>query len=96
MLLQYNLILEVPIGDNRSKYYEANPNFISVIIAVLNSRELLLIEETKKRLNELKQAQDSLIDSKKIKGLSGLLKLGDVLIRGIIGLKKIDLSFWKS
>lgn len=95
-LLEYNLIEELDIGDNRTKFYHAKSNFISVILDVLKGREVHLIEKTKMKLSLVQSINDPLIDSKRVKNLKNLIRLGDTLLKGIIGLKNIDLTSWKN
>lgn len=94
-LIEYNLISEVDIGDKRSKYYQANPDFTSVIVSVLTNRELKIIDKVKLHSDNLNSKVDNRVDDCKIKKLKALIKLGEVLIKGVIGFKVIDLTFWK-
>ena len=94
-LLDYELIEEIDFGDNRSKYYQAKLTVSDVIVNVLKNRENLLLEEIKERFYKLSKGESENIDPEKLKNLNSIIKLGDVLLKGIIKFRSINLSPWR-
>ena len=95
-LKEYQLIDEIEYGDNRSKFYKAKFDPMKTITSVLAQREQILMNEVVTSYNNLKTNQNiEGVDQSRIKSVGRIIKFGQVLLSGVIRLKKLDLTPWK-
>ena len=95
-LKEYQLIEELEYGDNRSKYYRAKFDPMRTITNVLAQREQVLMDEVVTSFDQIKNQKElEGVDPVRVKNIGRIIKFGQVLLSGVIRLKKLDLTPWK-
>lgn len=94
-LLDYDLIVEVKTENKKEKVYKANSKLSPIIAGVLKKRESLMLKTIETNFSKVEQSSQDNIDFKRVKRLKNYLKLGKVLLSGIMSFSKVDLSDWK-
>ena len=90
-LIDYKLIEEIEHGDNRSKYYRALDEPMAAIINVLKQREAKILNGISNSFKELNTHHEN-VNSKRLKSMGSLIKMGDKFLRQVIKFKKLFLS----
>lgn len=95
-LKEYELIDEIDHGDNRSKYYKAKFDPMQTITNVLSKREQVLMNEVLVHFEAIKsKGPIEGIDPQRVRSIGRIIKFGQVLLSGVIRLRKLDLTPWK-
>lgn len=85
-LLNFDLIFEVESTDSRKKLYEANPDFMSVVKKVIQTREVPMLQKVQNEYLKLEIAADkssrlqSELDLKKVKNLGSLITQANLAV----------------
>ncbi|MBY0555071.1 hypothetical protein K2P97_11125 [bacterium] len=58
-LIKHKVIFQVKSGDTRTKLYEANPDFMSVIRNVLENREFVMLQKVSQEFSKFSELQNS-------------------------------------
>ena len=87
-LMEYQLIEEIEHGDNRSKFYRAHEEPMKAILNVLKMREKRIISNIVDDFKALETSYDN-INSKRLKSLGSLIKIGSKFLNQILKFKKL-------
>jgi DNA-binding transcriptional regulator GbsR (MarR family) len=99
-LIHYRLILQTKESlEHKNKFFVANGDVFEAIKNVLESREMLLMNQIQSEHRVMqsiqKQNKGDLIDDKKLKALGKMIQGGDKALRGIMTLSSIHTQFLK-